>query len=66
MKPKKTSKPIPRVTSTTIDADTLARINDKVAKAHEQIDSHGTAKPKPKPVEPKKKPSALITPESDV
>jgi hypothetical protein len=36
MKHKNLSKPIPPITSTTIDADVLARINDKVAKAHEQ------------------------------
>jgi hypothetical protein len=39
MKPKKTSKPVPKITSTTIDADVLARINAKIAKAHEQTDS---------------------------
>lgn len=36
MKHKNLSKPMPKVTSTTIDADVLARINDKVAKAHRE------------------------------
>lgn len=48
---KKISKPKPVITSTTIDADVLARINAKIAKAHELIDAPVMSKkPKVKPI----------------
>ncbi len=36
MERKKESRQIPKISSTTIDPDVLARINEKIARAHEQ------------------------------
>jgi hypothetical protein len=66
---KKIFKPKPVITSTTIDADVLARINAKIAKAHEQIEERGkTKKPLTRPVithdtEPEVKEEPEIEPE---
>jgi hypothetical protein len=64
MKPKKPSKPVPKTTKAAIDAEILERINAKIAKAHQEIDSRGNHKVKP--IKPEVKAGDLADPEPEI